>query len=88
MSMEDYNKALELYQEAYEKQRKILGENHPDTLVTLNNLAYTYSYIWNNEKALELFKELYEKLKETLGEDNPKTLKIKKEINNLMEYFE
>ena len=46
--------ALELLKEVYEKRKEILGENHPDTLMALNNLAYSYGEFGYQEKALEL----------------------------------
>lgn len=58
-----YEKALELRKKVCEKRRKILGENHPDTLKSLSNLAISYNDIGNYAKALELSKEVYERQK-------------------------
>ena len=62
------------------RQKKILGENHPDTLMALNNLASSYSELGYQEKALELKQEAYEKQKEILGENHPDALLA---LNNL-----
>jgi hypothetical protein len=34
--------------------KEVLGEQHPDTLTTMNNLMLTYSNLGQNNKALEL----------------------------------
>ena len=38
--MGDYAKAEPLYKEALEIRQKVLGRDHPDTAISLNNLAY------------------------------------------------
>ena len=38
----DYNKACELQNIVYNARKEILGENHPDTLNALSNLAVLY----------------------------------------------
>ena len=42
MEMGDYAKAEPLYEEALEIRRKVLGREHPDTAISLNNLASLY----------------------------------------------
>ena len=66
---------LELYEEVSEKSCKVLGEEHPDTLANLNNLAVGYGDVGNYEKSLELHEEVYEKRCKLLGEEHPDTLK-------------
>jgi hypothetical protein len=41
----EYQKAEELNVVVLEKQKQVLGENHPDTLRTMGNLASTYSHL-------------------------------------------
>ena len=45
-----YQEAELLYKECFEKRKSILGENHPDTLNTMNNLAITYNKKVNIKK--------------------------------------
>ena len=80
----NYTKALELHKEAYEKMKIELGENDPNTLTSLNNLAACYGSTGNYEKALKLLKKAYEKQKEILGENNPNTLIL---LNNLASFY-
>ena len=60
---------------AYEKRCKLLGEEHPDTLRSLNNLVLAYGKVGNYEKSLELCEEVYEKSCKVLGKEHPDTLK-------------
>ena len=57
-----------------EKQKNILGEEHPDTLTTIGNLAATYrdQGQWKEAEALE--EVVMEKTKHALGEEHSDTL--------------
>ncbi|KAJ7901373.1 hypothetical protein B0H13DRAFT_772553 [Mycena leptocephala] len=50
----EHQKAGELKGIVLEKQKQLLGENHPDTLRTMGNLANTYSHLGEHQKAGEL----------------------------------
>ena len=52
----------------------MLGETHPDTLVSLNLLATIYFYSERFDKAEELYSECLEKRKALLGENHPLSL--------------
>ena len=52
----------------------MLGEDHQDTLGTLNNFGNVYADLKNNEKALECYERALEGYKETLGKNDPGTL--------------
>ncbi|RYP50970.1 hypothetical protein DL768_003636 [Monosporascus sp. mg162] len=55
-------------------RNRVLGEDHPDTLTSMNNLALTY---WNQgrwKEAEELNVRVIETGKRVLGEDHPDTL--------------
>src|SRR5260370_248611 len=57
-----------------EKRKHLLGEEHPDTLKSMGNLATTYwdQGKWKEAEALEIV--VMEKRKHLLGEDHPHTL--------------
>ena len=64
----------------YNASKETLGENHPNTLSSLINLANSYSDLGEYNKALELKNAVYNARKEILGETHPDTLAS---LNNL-----
>ncbi|KAJ7689762.1 hypothetical protein B0H16DRAFT_1707732 [Mycena metata] len=69
------SKAKELEVIVLEKRTQVLGENHPDTLHTLGNLASSYSHLGEHQEAKELNGIVLEKRKQVLGENHPETLR-------------
>jgi tetratricopeptide (TPR) repeat protein len=57
-----------------------LGEEHPDTLLSISNLALTYSQQGKMDKAAELQEKVLEAGRRILGEEHPDTLSS---MNNL-----
>jgi len=51
----DYQKALEINLEAYALRKEILGENHPDYITSLFNLAFSELYLSKKDSALNHF---------------------------------
>ena len=70
----DYIKEKNAYQKLYDLHKNKLGENHPDTLIVLGDLANSYSCLEDYNKALELNITVYNARKEILGEKHPDTL--------------
>ena len=70
-----YEEAEELYRECLEKRKRVLGPDHPDTLMTMNNLALNYYDQEKYTEAEELYRECLESYKRVLGPDHPDTLK-------------
>jgi len=73
--------ALGRYQEAYwlgmavlRRKRTLLGPDHLDTIVAMENLATSYGGIGKHEKACELQRQVLERRKTLLGEEHPDTL--------------
>lgn len=62
-------KALEYAQKCYELRAEILGESHPDTLISLNNLAVEYNTLGQYKKAFEHDQKCYELRKEVYDND-------------------
>ena len=72
--------AEELRRPALEARRQLLGDEHPATLISMNNLARTY---WNQGKwkdAEKLAVQVMETRKRVLGLEHPDTLRS---MNNL-----
>jgi hypothetical protein len=51
----------------------VLGEEHPDTLTTINNLAWTWKSQGRDIEAIGLMSECQRLLKQKLGVDHPNT---------------
>ena len=66
------------------KRKRVLGEDHPSTLGSLNNLAILFKNKGEYDRALPLYEECLAKMKRVLGEDHPDTLVS---LNNLASLF-
>jgi hypothetical protein len=64
-----------------EKRRIALGESHPDTLTSENNLAALYYSQGQYIRAESLFAVCLEKRLVVLGEDHPDTVDTKKYLD-------
>jgi hypothetical protein len=62
------------------KDCQVLGESHPDTLRTMNNLAHTFENQNKHVEAETLYKQCLDKRKVVLGHNHPSTLNT---MNNL-----
>ena len=60
--------------QAVEIYAEVLGEDHPDTLVSMNNVAETYWHQGRTEEAARLHEKVLERRRQILGEDHPNTL--------------
>src|SRR6266511_1513037 len=66
--------ALALEEQALATCRRVLGDDHPDTLTSMNNLAETRRTLGDFEGARELFEETLARSRRVLGDDHPDTL--------------
>ena len=64
---------------------EILGDDHPNTLTTMNNLAETYRAQGKTEAAAMLHEEVLQKSRRILGDDHPDTLTT---MSNLAETYQ
>ena len=67
--------ALQLTEPVVEKSKRTLGDEHPDTLRSIYNLALWYSEAGRQQEALELMEQVVEVNKRTLGDEHPDTLR-------------
>ena len=65
---------LEINEKVYTISCRILGGEHPLTLTSLNNLAYTYGELGEHKKALEMNEKVYTLRCRILGDEHPDTL--------------
>jgi hypothetical protein len=69
-----WNKAEELQLQAVETLKRVLGQEHPDTLTSIANLASTYRNQGRWKEAEELEVQVMETRKRVLGQEHPHTL--------------
>ncbi len=77
-----YRQALKLEEENLADCRRVLGEDHPDTLAAMNNLAATRWDLGDFDGARDLHEQALPTRQRVLGEDHPDTLTS---MNNLAE---
>ena len=57
-----------------ETRRRVLGQEHPDALTSMTNLATTYMSQGRRKEAKELQIEAVNQFRTTLGDDHPSTV--------------
>ncbi|MBR5144386.1 MAG: tetratricopeptide repeat protein, partial [Clostridia bacterium] len=76
----NYAEALKWAERIYDFAVREYGEEHPDALTPLSNLAYTYGKLGDHKKAFELQEKEYKLRCKIFGEEHPGTLTS---LNNL-----
>ncbi|AGP55399.1 hypothetical protein M271_19250 [Streptomyces rapamycinicus NRRL 5491] len=56
---------------------RILGEDHPDTLASRNNLAHAYQGAGDLNRAIPLYEQTLTACVRVLGEDHPVTRTVR-----------
>ena len=69
-----YQKAASMEKRTWDRAKALLGEEHPDTLISINNLAMTYCKQGRWKEAEELEVAMIETKKRVLSEEHPNTL--------------
>ncbi|KAI4247881.1 MAG: hypothetical protein L6R42_009493 [Xanthoria sp. 1 TBL-2021] len=69
-----YRKAARMHKQTWDRRKAVLGERHPDTLISMGNLALTYGHQGRWKEAKELEVAALEIRKRVLGEEHPHTL--------------
>ncbi|NEC84678.1 tetratricopeptide repeat protein [Streptomyces sp. SID12501] len=78
-------RAIRHLQRALANRTRVLGEDHPSTLTSRNNLAYAYQSAGNLSRAIPLYEQTITDMVRVLGEDHPSTLTSR---NNLAGAYE
>mgnify|MGYP000936789235 CR=1 FL=1 len=68
------DQAITLFEKNLADSERVLGPDHPGTLVSRNNLALAYQDAGRLEKAIDLFKQTLADSERILGSDHPHTL--------------
>ncbi|MGV9249791.1 tetratricopeptide repeat protein, partial [Streptomyces sp. NPDC003710] len=66
--------ARTLGEDTLTRRRRVLGEDHPDTLITASNLAVRLAALGQSEEARTLGEDTLTRRRRVLGEDHPDTL--------------
>lgn len=74
------NKALKI-------RKQLLGENHPDTATSYNNLGSSYWELGRREKSLEYQEKALEIREKTLGDNHPDTATSYNNVGRIYEDF-
>jgi len=69
-----YDAALPLQQRALTLRRQVLGENHPETLNSVNNMGEVLHYLGKLDEVMPYYQEALNKRRKVLGEEHPDTL--------------
>jgi tetratricopeptide (TPR) repeat protein len=69
-----YQQALKLEEQALAGRRRVLGDDHVDTLTSMNNLALTRWALGDLNGAVELHQRALAGFRRVLGDDDPATL--------------
>ena len=70
-----HRRAIALLERAYAAQRRVQGEDHPETLITQDSLACTYRDADVLDRAVPLHEQTVSDCIRVLGEDHPLTLR-------------
>jgi len=65
-----------------ETRKRVLGQEHPDTLSSMNNLACTLRSQGRNEDALTLMRRCVQLRQCTLGHNHPHTISSSNILQN------
>ena len=86
-----YEEAELLLRKGLEIKARVLGEEHPDTAVSYNNVASNLSYQGRFQEAAPLYKKALEIFKKVLGVDHPHTKKVRANwerlLKNRLKYY-
>jgi tetratricopeptide (TPR) repeat protein len=73
-SLGKFQVAERAYRQAFEQRLIMSGEEHPDTLMTMGNIALMLGFQSKWQEAEEMHREELRLVKKTLGEKHPQTL--------------
>ncbi|KAJ7844962.1 hypothetical protein B0H13DRAFT_2286266 [Mycena leptocephala] len=79
--------AKELNLTVLEQRKHVLGDEHPDTLESMGNLASIYHGLGKFHQAKELEVTVLEKRKQVLGDDHPDTLGAMSDLASIHQHL-
>ncbi|WP_203959100.1 tetratricopeptide repeat protein, partial [Sphaerisporangium siamense] len=76
----DLSRAVPVFEQTLTDRRRVLGEDHPTTLTSRNNLAHAYQLAGQLDKAISLYEQTLTDRRRVLGEDHPTTLTSRNDL--------
>ncbi|KAH0544448.1 hypothetical protein GP486_008515 [Trichoglossum hirsutum] len=76
-----WKEAEELEVQVMKTRKRVLGEEHPDTLTSMANLAFTFRSQDRNEEAILLLEKCVQLRKQVLGPQHPYTISMLEALN-------
>ena len=76
-----WKEAEELEVQVMEARKTVLGKEHPDTLIVMNNLAITFKRQGRDEEAFVLMEDCTRIKNRVLGPDHPSTISSQNTLN-------
>jgi len=80
-----YDSAYPLQKQAMDTRRRVLGEEHPDTLISVGNMSGLLKAQGKHAEAEPYFREVLEKSRRVLGEEHLDTLTSIGNLGSLLE---
>ena len=80
-----YAEAEKLDRETLDIQRRVLGPEHPDTLMSMNNLATVLEHEGHYAEAEKLDRETLDIKRRVLGPEHPDTLASMNNLANVLD---
>ena len=77
---EDLTEAIALFEQVLTDSIRVLGDDHPDTLTSRNNLAGAYYAAGRLTEAITLYEQVTKDCARILGEDHPLTKTVRENL--------
>jgi hypothetical protein len=69
-----HERARQLGEDALARMRRVLGDDHPQTLIAADSLVATLRDLGQHERARQLGEDALARMRRVLGDDHPHTL--------------
>ncbi|MBO4260894.1 tetratricopeptide repeat protein, partial [Streptomyces griseorubiginosus] len=69
-----------LFEATLVQRERVLGDFHPDTLISRNNLAHAYESAGDLERAVPLYEATLAQRERVLGDTHPETLNSRNDL--------
>ncbi|GGD76267.1 serine/threonine-protein kinase [Lacimicrobium alkaliphilum] len=81
----EFAKAAQMFESILADRREILGEMHPDTQASVNQLGITYHWMGEYAKAEKYYRLCIEGMTEVRGEHHPDTIRCISHLGSVLE---